>query len=485
MAINLPQAVTGSYNGPAHLPTYDRSTVRAGIVHFGVGGFHRSHQAFYLDQLLERGLADEWGICGVGVLENDSKMRDVVQNQQGLYTLLEKSPDGTIAGRVIGSMVEYLYAPDDPTAVIEKLAQPEIRIVTLTITEGGYNLEPATKEFDATNEVIQAEAAGEGAPRTHFRFLHEGLKLRRERGLEPFTIATCDNIQGNGEIARTTLVQYIALSDKEFAAWVSENVEFPNSMVDRITPVTADEDREIARERFGLEDAWPVPAESFIQWVLEDTFPQGRPPLEEVGVQMVYNVLPYELMKLRLLNASHQVIGYFSFLRGHEYVHEAMADPLIHDIVAQFQELEAQPTLQPVPGVDLAEYRATLLSRFSNPGIRDTIARQCLQTSTTIPNFLLPIIRDQLVAGGDIRRGAATVAAWAEYAAEGGEWTIVDRRRDTVHARAIDPNPYVFIEDVELFGDLATNEQFREAFAAARALIREHGIDTALKELTS
>lgn len=483
MKIN--EATAESYSGSAHLPTYDRSGVRAGIVHFGVGGFHRSHQAFYIDQLLERGLANHWGICGVGVLEHDAKMRDVVHAQAGLYTLLSKSPDGAIDARVIGSTVEYLYGPDDPTAVLEKLAHPDTKIVTLTITEGGYNLEPATKEFDATNPVILAESRGEGAPRTHFRYLHEGLKLRRERGFEPFTIATCDNIQGNGDIARTTLVHYIALSDRKFARWVADNVAFPNSMVDRITPVTADADRELVRDRFGLDDAWPVPAESFIQWVLEDNFPLGRPPLEDVGVQLVEDVLPYELMKLRLLNASHQVIGYFSFLRGHEYVHEAMNDPLIRDVVAQFQELEAQPTLQPVPGVDLAEYRATLISRFSNPGVRDTIARQCLQTSTTIPNFLLPIIRDQLASGGDITRGAATVAAWAEFATESGGWTITDRRRDAVHARAVDPDPLAFIEDDELFGDLAHDEQFREAFGTARGLIRERGIEEALRTFTA
>lgn len=479
----LPDALTTRTD--IQTPSYDRSGVTPGIVHFGVGGFHRAHQAVYMDSLLNAGGSREWGISGVGILEADKHMRDVMREQDNLYTVLEKAPDGTITARVIGSIVEYLYGPDDPQAVLERLAAESTRIVTLTITEGGYNLEPARKAFVADNPVLVAEAAGEGLPRTHFRFLYEALKLRRERGIAPFTVASCDNIQGNGDVARRTLVSYAAMVDQEFARWIEDNVAFPNSMVDRITPITSDADRELVKSKFGLNDAWPVTCEPYIQWVLEDSFPLGRPDYAAVGVEIVDDVEPYEVMKLRLLNASHQMIGYVGFLAGYQYVHEAMADEAIRGFIADFMEREAQPTLPDVPGVDLAAYRATLLERFSNPQIADTIARMCLQTSTTIPNFLLPIVRDQLAAGGPVSLTAVTVAAWAEYAEEKGGYTIVDRRREALVARARDPYPWAFIEDNELFGDLAENAVFRDEFASARESLRHKGVQQTLLNVLS
>lgn len=484
MLMSLPEALAGNYAGAAVLPNYDRSAVTVGIVHLGVGGFQRSHQAMYVDQLLSKGLGQKWGICGVGILERDRQMRDAMAAQDNLYTVLLKSPNGTVRAHVVGAMVEYLFVPDDPREVIEKLAAPTTRIVTMTITEGGYNLEPATKEFNDDDTVIRAELAGDGIPRTHFRLIYKALRLRKDRGIIPFTVVSCDNIQGNGNVARRTLIRYVQLADPAFATWIAKNVRFPNSMVDRITPMTVDADRNLTRDRFGLQDAWPVSCESFTQWVLEDDFPLGRPTVEEVGVQLVPDVVPYEMMKLRLLNASHQVIGYFSFLRGHEYVHKAMNDALIRNVVAGFQAAEVQPTLLPVPGIDLAEYRQTLIERFSNPSIRDTIARQCSETSTTIPNFLLPIVRDQIAAGGEIKRAAATVAAWACYAEEAGGHTIVDRRRESVVARAKNTeNRYAFIEDESLFGDLSTNDRFRAEFRKWREAIHDRGIEQVLTEL--
>ncbi|MBV6760392.1 mannitol dehydrogenase family protein [Rhodococcus opacus] len=479
MPISLPDAVRMAN---AYAPRYDRSAVTPGIVHIGVGGFHRSHQAVYIDDLLVRGLARDWGICGVGLLDRDRAMCDALADQDNLYTVLVKNNDGTIHPRVVGALVEYLFAPERPETVLERLAAASTRIVTLTITEGGYNLEPATGEFVDDDPLIAAEVAGRGAPRTHFRFLLEALRRRRDRGIAPFTVASCDNIQGNGVVARRTLIRYAELVDPEFARWIDENVHFPNSMVDRITPITTDEDRALVRERFGLDDAWPVPCEPYQQWVLEDDFPLGRPPLEEVGVQLVPDVEPYEMMKLRLLNASHQMIGYVSFLEGYEYVHEAMSDPLIREFVARFMKREAQPTLPDLPGIDLADYRATLLERFSNPLVRDTIARQCLQTSTTIPTFLLPIIRDQLDSGRGIDLAATTIAAWACYAAEPGDDRIVDRWREKLVERARDSvNPYAFVEDEALFGDLATNEQFRDAYRTAHQSFRDRGVADTLR----
>ncbi len=483
-AMTLPAAVAGGYQGTAKLPAYDRSAVTAGIVHLGVGSFHRSHQAVYLDRLLAGGAANDWGIRGVGILENDRRMRDILSAQDHLFTVLQKSPDGTIEARVVGSMVGYQLVEDDPQRAIDMMAAPSTRIVTLTITEGGYNLEPATQQFDESNPAVLADLAGEGLPRTHFRLIVEALKRRRHRNIVPFTVASCDNIQGNGDMARRTLLRYAELDDPDMAKWIAQNVRFPNSMVDRITPITAEEDLALVATDFGLRDSWPVPCESFTQWVLEDDFSYGRPALEDVGVQFVASVIPYELMKLRLLNASHQLIGAFGFLAGHRYVHQAITDPLIHKAVTQFQAVEAEPTLLPVPGIDLQQYRRTLVERFANPAIKDTIARMCLQTSTMIPNFVLPVIRDQLAAGGAIKRATATVAAWACRAEENGDYTIVDRRRHSLVARAKDlTNPYAFIEDEELFGDLTHNDRFRSEFRAQRQSIRGQGIHAALAEL--
>ena len=298
------------------VPSYDRSQVRVGIVHFGVGGFHRAHQAMYVDSLMDQGKALDWGICGVGVMPFDLKIRDALVSQDCLYTLVLKDPEGRWAPTVIGSIVKYLYAPDDPEAVIEQMADPATRIVSLTVTEGGYNFHPVTGKFDAENPAVQADLRPGAVPTTTFGLITEAVARRRARGIQPFTVMSCDNIQGNGHVAKEVFTAFAGLRDPELGDWVEANVRFPNSMVDRITPVTTDDDRAQIKERFGVDDAWPVVCEPFTQWALEDDFPAGRPPLEDAGVQVVPDVLPYELMKLRLLNAGHQALGYFGYLAG-------------------------------------------------------------------------------------------------------------------------------------------------------------------------
>src|SRR5690606_4782929 len=320
-------------DGAVGLPPYDRTGLHAGIVHLGVGGFHRAHQALALDELLRRGEARDWAICGVGLLPGDSAMRDALVPQDGRYTLVTKHPDGALEARVVGSLVEYLYAPDDPEAVLERLADPATRIVSLTITEGGYNVDQVTGEVDATAPAVVADARPGAVPTTVVGYAVEAPARRR----------------GLGE-------------------WVRDTVAFPSSMVDRITPVTTDEDRALVREWFGVVDRWPVVAEPFFQWVLEDDFPLGRPPLQDAGVQLVDDVEPYELMKLRLLNVGHQALAYLGWLSGYRYAHEAVADPLLARFVRDYMD-EATSTLRPVPGVDLEEYKTTLLERFGNPAV--------------------------------------------------------------------------------------------------------------------
>ncbi len=356
-------------------PAYDRSRLRTGIVHFGVGGFHRAHEAMYLDRLMTDGAALDWAICGVGVMPGDRRMRDVLTAQDGLYTLVVKAPDGSLDARVIGSIKEYLYAPDDPEAVIEKMALPEVRIVSLTVTEGGYNFHAVTGEFMADTPDVRHDLDSGEPPRTTFGLITEALARRRDRGLPPFTIMSCDNIQGNGHAARRSFVAFATLRDPDLGRYVDTTVAFPNSMVDRITPVTTDDDRAEVRKRFDVEDAWPVVCEPFTQWALEDAFSNGRPPFEEAGVQVVPDVEPYELMKLRLLNASHQALCYFGYLAGYRLVHEVAQDPLFAGFLLAYMEREATPTLEPVPGIDLSAYQHQLIERFSNAQVKDTVAR--------------------------------------------------------------------------------------------------------------
>ena len=472
-------------------PDYDRSRVRTGIVHFGVGGFHRAHEAMYLDRLMNSGDGLDWGICGVGVMPFDLRMRDVMVAQDCLYTLVEKDPEGNWTPRVIGSIVEYLYAPDDPDAVIEKMADPATRIVSLTVTEGGYNFSPVTGEFDADNPAVQADLAPGAVPATTFGLITEALVRRRQRGIEPFTIMSCDNIQGNGHVAQEVFTAYAQLREPELGEWVAAKVAFPNSMVDRITPVTTDEDREQVAARFGVEDAWPVVCEPFTQWVLEDRFNSGRPAFDDVGVQVVADVEPYELMKLRLLNASHQALCYFGYLAGYRLVHEVAQDPLFADFLLDYMDREATPTLGPVPGIDLTAYKRQLIERFSNPAVRDTVARLCAESSDRIPKWLLPVIRENLAAGRDVTLSAAVVASWARYAEgvdeQGEPITVVDRLSETLTAIAKKQreDPLAFIANRELFGDLVDARAFTEPYLAALDSLHRDGARATLEGLAS
>jgi mannitol 2-dehydrogenase len=444
------------------VPSYDRSQVRVGIVHLGVGGFHRAHQAMYVDRLMNAGLALDWGICGVGVLPQDRGMQQALDSQDG-------------------SIVKYLLAPEDPEAVIEQLAAQSTRIVSLTVTEGGYNVHPVTGEFDVTNEQVLAEVQSGAGARSTFGLVTEALLRRRDRGLAPFTVMSCDNIQGNGDVARKMFTAFATLRSEDLGQWMSSEVRFPNSMVDRITPVTADSDRAMLAERFGIEDAWPVVCEPFTQWVLEDEFSLGRPPYEDAGVQIVHNVVPYELMKLRLLNASHQALCYLGYLSGYRYAHEVCQDPLFVDFLIGYMHDEATPTLEPVPGVDLAIYRATLIERFANPEVRDTLARLCAESSDRIPKWVLPVIREQLAAGGQISHATLVVAAWARYAEavdeQGEPITVVDRLSAHLRAAAVAQrtDPIAFVAQRDLFGDLVDNERFVTAYTAALASLHAHG----------
>ena len=363
--------------------------------------------------------------------------------------------------------------------------------VSLTVTEGGYNFHPVSGAFDLEAPDIRHDLSHPEAPRTTFGLIVEGLARRRERGIAPFTVMSCDNIQGNGDVARETFTAYARARDPELAAWIEAAVAFPNAMVDRITPVTSEADIAELSERFGVEDAWPVVCEPFTQWVLEDHFVAGRPPLERVGVQLVDDVVPYEMMKLRLLNASHQALAYLGYLAGYRYAHEVCQDPLFVDFLLGYMRHEASPTLSPVPGIDLEDYRRTLIERFANPEVRDTLSRLCAESSDRIPKWLVPVIRQQLESGGEMHRSAAVVASWARYAEgvdeQGEPIEVVDRLREELMALAKrnHERPTAFIENRELFGDLAEQARFRDAYVAALTSLHEKGARATLERLAA
>src|ERR1700726_3350878 len=401
--------------GPGvRVPTYDRRKVGQSIAHIGVGGFHRAHQAVYADDLFHLSGESEWGFCGVGLLKHDARIRDVLLSQDCLYTVVERGAHGEHA-RVIGSIVNFLFGPGNSQEVIEKMASPDRRIVSLTITEGGYYVHQGTGEFDAKNPDIEHDLAHPHQPKCAFGYLAEALERRRDRGLEPFTIMSCDNLQGNAEIAKKMLLAFVELRDPKLRNWLEQNGTFPNSMVDRITPATTDDHPALVREQFGIEDGWPVMTESFHQWVIEDHFGHGRPSWERVGAQFTSDVLPYEKMKLRLLNASHQAICYVGMLQGYEFAHEAMADQRITKLMRNMMDIEVTPILPEVPGIDLGEYKNTLIERFANPAIRDQLGRLGTEGSARIPKFVLPSIIDQLQRGGPIKLLTLTVASWFRY----------------------------------------------------------------------
>lgn len=469
------------------VPTYDRSEVRGGIVHLGVGAFHRAHQAMYLDALMRQGQGLDWGITGVGLLPQDEHMHAVMSAQDCLYTLVLKHADGSLEPRVIGSIIGYLFAPHDPEAVLARMVDPATRIVSMTITEGGYHMNQMTGDFDPDDPHIQADLQPGSTPGTAFGYVTEALARRKALGLAPFVVMSCDNIASNGDVAHRMVGAFAQLKDPELATWIEERVAFPNSMVDRITPVTTDADRALLSERFEVEDGWPVVCEPFTQWVLEERFPDGRPPLESVGVQVVDDVEPYELMKLRLLNASHQAMCYLGRLAGYGFVHEVCNDPLFVGFLQGYMHREATPTLEPVPGVDLEQYKQQLIERFANPKIRDTLARLCADSSDRIPKWLLPVVRHQVATGGELRRSALVVASWARYAEgvdeAGAPIDVVDRLRDRVTARAAQQSedPLAFLEDRELFGDLRDDDRFTEAYRTALESLHARGARATLE----
>lgn len=477
-SIPLTQETLSHVSGIIETPTYDRSQIRTGIVHIGVGGFHRAHQAYYLHQLMGKGQAFQWGICGVGLREGDRKIAAILKKQDYLYSLIQKHPNGKIETSVIGSIIDFLLGPDDPQAVINKMAAPESKIVSLTITEGGYNIDSATGEFDSTNEDIQHDLHHPQQPKTVFGYLAAALRKRFQEGIPAFTIQSCDNIQHNGDVTRKMLLAFVDQQDPELAQWIRKEVSFPNAMVDRITPVTSGSDLDYIQTELGIQDEWPVTCEPYCQWVIEDHFSNGRPAWETVGAQFVEDVTPYEKMKIRLLNAGHSVLGLLGSIHGHQTIDEAVVDPIFAAYLRAFMEGEVVPVLGPVEGIHLPTYIDSLFDRFSNPSIKDNLARICLESSAKIPKFLIPTILDNLKHGGNIRLSTLVIAAWCKYSdlqetQSGAPLEIVDAMKEELHEAAVGTreNPLSFLDIPSIFGELKDNPEFTNVYAEVIAKI--------------
>ena len=471
MPIELSKDAFKELSETAAVPKYDPARLRAGILHFGVGNFHRAHQAVYLDDLFNLGLDQDWALVGAGVRPPDEAMRQKLRAQDWLTTVVEQEADVSTA-RITAPMIDYLKVGDS-AAVIARLADPAIRIVSLTITEGGYYIDPATQHFDPTHPDIAADAKSPGAPKTVFGLILAGLSARRKAGLAPFTVMSCDNIPGNGHVTQNAVIGLAKLFDHELAGWVRTKVAFPNGMVDRITPATGERERDLLSSNFGIADNWPVFCESFKQWVLEDHFPAGRPALEKVGVQFVADVAPFELMKIRILNGGHATIAYPAALMDIHFVHEAMENTLVAGFLDKVERDEIIPIVPPVPATDLGDYYNLIVRRFSNPKIGDTITRLCLDGSNRQPKFVLPSAADRLKAGASVTGLALVSALWARYcygetdsgkpiAPNDPSWS-----RLTAQAKRAKTDPKAWLEMSDIFGDLAKSPVYVAAFSTA------------------
>jgi mannitol 2-dehydrogenase len=444
------------------VPQYDRRALSPKILHIGVGAFHRAHMALYTDEVAA---SSGWGICGVGLLDADRRIADALGGQDLLYTLIERDNDGS-RPRVVGSLVDYAFVAGDEPEFARRVADPEIAILSMTITEGGYSLTGGNK----TLETIVF-----------------GLEARLAAGGRPLTVLSCDNLPGNGAVLRDAIATVAGARDANLLRYVERACTFPTSMVDRITPQTRDEDIGWLLDDVGVDDAWPVVCESFRQWVIEDDFAAGRPDWESAGALFTDRVHDWELYKLRMLNASHSCMAYLASLADLEFVDEAMGVPSVRLYLERFLSTEAIPTLPEIPGHPAREYAETVFRRFANVNVRDQIARLCIDGASKFPTFLIPTVEAQLERGGPVACAALALAGWARYLATVPETERApDAHGDEAAAAATASlrDPAAFLElDLVFTPRLRESERFRDAFVAASRELADRGPLAALESL--
>ena len=467
------------------VPNYDRSKLTAGIIHIGLGNFHRGHQAWYLHRLMQQGKARDWAILGAGVRHNDAAMRERLLAQDCLTTLIELDPQKTSI-EITGSMIDFLPVEENNAALIKAMSAPAIRIVAMTVTEGGY-YRNVDGTLNTTHPDIVHDAANPASPRTAFGAMVAAYGARRAANVGPFTGLCCDNLQHNGDVLRQTVVDLAMLSDPDLAQWITQNASFPNSMVDCIVPATGP--NEIAQVKsLGIDDAAPVTHEAFRQWVIEDKFCAGRPPWEDVGATLTDNVAPYETMKIRMLNAGHQVLANAGELLGVPTIAACMADPEISGFFRRVEEYEIAPYVAPVPGMKPVDYLDLISERFANPKIHDTTRRVAFDGSSRHPGFVLPILKDALQAEGSIDGLALTEALWARMCA--------GLRDDETEIEPNDPDwpalneaaliartdPSRWLAQHAIYGTHGAEPRFAEKFAGWLDLLWQQGTRATLRQ---
>ncbi|MFS4583084.1 mannitol dehydrogenase family protein [Phaeobacter sp. C3_T13_0] len=467
-------------------PSYDRRKITPGIVHVGLGNFHRAHQAWYLHALMQQGKAMDWGIIGAGVRAADTEMRDRLLNQDCLSTLIELDPAGPSA-EVIGPMIDFLPVEDDNASLIKAMTDPAIRIVSLTVTEGGYYQSAHRGGLDLDHDDIRHDLAHPHKPRTVFGAIVEALRLRRNQGQRPFTVQSCDNLQGNGQITRNAIVTLAQQTDPSLAIWIDHDASFPNSMVDCIVPATGPAEIALARD-YGVDDAAPVTHENYRQWVIEDAFCAGRPDWDQVGAIFTHDVHSYESMKIRVLNAGHQILANVGELLSIATIADCMKDPLVAAFFRKVQQDEILPYVSAVPAISPPSYLALIERRFANPGIHDTTRRVAYDGTARHPGFVLPILRDALQQSGTIDGLCLVEALWARMCTgirEDGS-TIAPNDPDwdlrKSYAEQAKISPSAWLQQNQIYSDLSQDKRVEARFSDWIALINDHGSRAAMKK---
>jgi mannitol 2-dehydrogenase len=462
---------------------YDRAQIKAGIVHIGVGNFHRAHEAFFTDKLLIDATQSKWGICGAMLLPGDERLFHALKKQDNIYTLTVCGRDGKDEVHRIGSLVELIWGVENPQAVLDRIAAPATRIITLTITEGGYNIDKHTGEFILNNKNVVHDLINPHVPKTVFGFIAEGLRRRKEKGSGAITILSCDNLQHNGDTAKRIFTAFITAQDAELAGWVSQNVTFPNSMVDRITPATTPSDIGRLNLKNGTDDKAPVYCEDFIQWVIEDRFIAGRPAWEKVGVEFTDDVTTYENMKLSLLNASHTMLSYPAFLSGYRKVDDSMHDQRFIRYLRKFMDKDISPYISAPGNTDLESYKQTLIERFGNRSVSDQLSRLCADGISKIPIYVMPNLTKMVCDNADLTRVAFLFAAYRHYLKykvddKGESYEINEPWLTVENLELISSNEPVDFLGLSPFASTAlkANHQFTDLFLRFVGSIKENGI---------